>query len=314
MPRWPASSPVPPRTTWSRTSCAGSAIAIAACASDTDGIAPCLKRRYEARTTNLEAFADGAYPFIARAVADRRAASSARSPIRIDISYPAVRRARRPISPPSTRASPMPRRRRPTKRRPRPIPGVDRKQGWTYEQGFTLYRPGADAVTVAVEFYSFSGGAHGYGATDCTLVDLRTGKAAGAGRACSPPARRGSRPWSRSSAPISRSSSSRSPASTTRCSPPTSPSCLREPGHYCWRADRLELIFNAYDVGPYVVGPVRGRCPVRPAEAVAAGRRPDPPLSRLFLRALCRAGRRTVGFLRPMARTYSATSFALHKS
>ena len=30
---------------------------------------------------------------------------------------------------------------------------------------------------------------------------------------------------------------------------------LREPGHYCWRADRLELVFNAYDVGPYAAGP-----------------------------------------------------------
>jgi hypothetical protein len=30
---------------------------------------------------------------------------------------------------------------------------------------------------------------------------------------------------------------------------------LREPGHYCWRADKLELIFNAYEVGPYVSGP-----------------------------------------------------------
>jgi hypothetical protein len=29
---------------------------------------------------------------------------------------------------------------------------------------------------------------------------------------------------------------------------------LREPGHYCWRANRLELIFNAYEVGPYVSG------------------------------------------------------------
>ena len=35
-----------------------------ACAADADGIAPCLKRRYAARTTNLQAFAEGIYPFI----------------------------------------------------------------------------------------------------------------------------------------------------------------------------------------------------------------------------------------------------------
>jgi hypothetical protein len=30
---------------------------------------------------------------------------------------------------------------------------------------------------------------------------------------------------------------------------------LREPGRYCWHANRLEVIFNAYDVGPYASGP-----------------------------------------------------------
>ena len=26
-------------------------------------------------------------------------------------------------------------------------------------------------------------------------------------------------------------------------------------GRYCWHANRLEVIFNAYDVGPYASGP-----------------------------------------------------------
>jgi hypothetical protein len=29
---------------------------------------------------------------------------------------------------------------------------------------------------------------------------------------------------------------------------------LRDPSRYRWRSDRLELIFNAYDVGPYSAG------------------------------------------------------------
>jgi hypothetical protein len=30
---------------------------------------------------------------------------------------------------------------------------------------------------------------------------------------------------------------------------------LRESNNYCWRSNRLELIFNAYEVGPYSSGP-----------------------------------------------------------
>ena len=34
---------------------------------------------------------------------------------------------------------------------------------------------GFDAITVALDFWSYTGGAHGYGAVTCKLVDLRTG-------------------------------------------------------------------------------------------------------------------------------------------
>ena len=30
---------------------------------------------------------------------------------------------------------------------------------------------------------------------------------------------------------------------------------LRDNGHYCWQAGKLELYFNAYEVGPYAAGP-----------------------------------------------------------
>ena len=36
---------------------------------------------------------------------------------------------------------------------------------------------------------------------------------------------------------------------------------LREPAHYCWRANRLELIFNAYESGPTRPAPSRSMCP-----------------------------------------------------
>ncbi len=92
--------------------------------------------------------------------------------------------------------------------------GVDREQEWSAEQGYSLYRPDAHAITVALTFWGYTGGAHGYGSTTCRLVDLRTGKAVAsrgrvrAGRAMAEGGRRDPH------APISRSNSSRTPAST----------------------------------------------------------------------------------------------------
>ena len=132
------------------------------------------------------------------------------------------------------------------------------------------YRPGPNAVTVAVNFDGYGGGANT--ATNCILVDLRTARVP---TACSRRATIGSRPWSRSLAPTSRSSSSRSPASRKRWSPESLAKLLREPAHYCWRANRLELIFNAYDVGPYAAGPFEVYVSCRPVGATVAERRAD---------------------------------------
>ena len=91
------------------------------CAADTDGIAPCLTRRYAARTTNCLRRPRAS---ILSSASSRspRTPSSARSPIP---TTSAIRNstAPPPTSQPSMRASPTPRRRRlPTPRR-RPIPG-----------------------------------------------------------------------------------------------------------------------------------------------------------------------------------------------
>ena len=59
-----------------------------------------------------------------------------------------------------------------------------------------------------------------------------------------------------SSAPTSRSSSSSKPGFEDALEPDKLAKLLREPHRYCWRANQLELIFNAYDVGPYAAGPV----------------------------------------------------------
>jgi hypothetical protein len=46
---------------------------------------------------------------------------------------------------------------------------------YEYEQSFSLHRPGPYLIDVALGTYSFTGGAHGYGAGSTYLIDLRTG-------------------------------------------------------------------------------------------------------------------------------------------
>ena len=57
------------------------------CAADTDGTAPCLKRRYAARTTNLRASAEGIYPFISEQSLTKNA-KLGKITYSYDISYP----------------------------------------------------------------------------------------------------------------------------------------------------------------------------------------------------------------------------------
>src|SRR6266851_3333037 len=116
--------------------------------------------------------------------------------------------------------------------------GLDREQGWTYEQGFTIYRPGANAVTVAVNFYGYSGGAHGFGATTCTLVDLRTGKIEGPGGVFAAGDK-----WLKTMVEIVGADLKKQfvdkPGFEEALEPASLAKLLREPGHYCWHANRL---------------------------------------------------------------------------
>ena len=224
------------------------------CAADTDGIAPCLKRRYAARTTNLLASAEGIYPFISEQSLSKNA-KLGKITYSYDIALSEVRGHHAPTSPPSMRASPMPRKKAVADATPQADSGLDREQEWTYEQSFMTYRPGAQRRHRRGGFLRLQ-----RRRARLRRHQLHPGRSAhGQGRGPRRRVRGGrqvaARPWSRSSAPTSRSSSSRSPASRKRWSPPSLAKLLREPAHYCWRANRLELIFNAYDVGPYAAGP-----------------------------------------------------------
>ncbi len=244
------------------------------CAIDTDGIAPCLKSRYEARTTNLRALADGVYPFIG----EQSIATSGKLgkiTYSIDIGYPAFEGKTADFAAINARFANAAKKAA-DEATPKADSGVDREQGWTYEQGFTLYRPGAQAITVAVNFYGYSGGAHGYGATRCTLVDLRTGKATGPEGVFAAGA-----PWLKTMVEIVGADLKKQfvtkPGFEDALQPAKLATLLREADNYCWRSNRLELIFNAYEVGPYSSGPFEVYVPYDRLKPLLRG---DGPITR----------------------------------
>ena len=99
--------------------------------------------------------------------------------------------------------------------------------------------PGADAVTIAVQFYGYSGGAHGYGATHCTLVDLRTGKAVGPQGVFTP-----GEQWLRVMSQIVGADLKKQfvdkPGFDDALEPANLAKLLSEAGRYCWTGRQLE--------------------------------------------------------------------------
>lgn len=222
-----------------------------ACAADADAIADCLKVRYAARIANLKVIADGVYPFISEH-ALYKVGKVGKITYSIDARYPqfdgttadfaAVNRTFADDAKKSDEDS-----------TPKSNSEVDHEQVWSYEQAFVLHRPSASAITVALDFYGFSGGAHGFGGTVCMLVDLRTGKSVEPEGVFAP-----GDAWLKQMVGIVTADLKKqfvkNPGFDDALEPATLAEMLRDPGHYCWRADRLELIFNAYDVGPYSAG------------------------------------------------------------
>ena len=247
------------------------------CAADTDGIAPCLTRRYAARTTNLRASAEGIYPFISEQSLSKNA-KLGKITYSYDISYPKFEGNTADFSAVNARFANAAKKAI-ADATPQADSGLDREQEWTYEQSFMTYRPDGNAVTIAVNFYGFSGGAHGYGATNCTLVDLRTGKVAG------PAGPDGvfasGDKWLKTMVEIVGADLKKQfvekPGFDEALEPASLAKLLREPAHYCWHANRLELIFNAYEVGPYVSGPFEVYVPYDRLKPLL---RKDGPISR----------------------------------
>ena len=257
--------PVRPGPSASRTSCAGSASATAAAPRDTDGSRPASGGRYAARTTNSGAFADGHSTRSSASSRSPRTASSARSPIRDRYRLSAVRRRRRPTSPRSIARFADAAKKAGDDADAQGGSGVDREQGWTYRAGLQAL-PAERRRRSPWRWISTATAA----ARTATALPLHPGRSAAPARPLTGRRVRGRRrlaqnPGRDRAAPTSRSSFADKPGFDDALSPQARASCCASPVTIAGVSDRLELIFNAYEVGPYSCWPVRGRCPYEPA-------------------------------------------------
>jgi len=219
---------------------------------DPDVIERCLTTRYADRIADLKASAAGPYPFIEDQSIERRGKVGKVS-YTIDLRYPrfagttadftAINRSFADASAKAARET-----------TPTADAGLDREEEWQAEQGYALFRPGPDVITVALTFWAFTGGAHGYGSTGCTLVDLRTGRtvapedvfAAGS-------------PWLREVVAMVGTDLKKqfvdNPGFEDALQTTKLTKTVNTSGHFCWQSDKLQIYFNQYEVGPYSAGP-----------------------------------------------------------
>ena len=131
---------------------------------------------------------------------------------------------------------------------------ADSGQTWSYEQGFALYRPSADAVAVETQLYSYTGGAHGYGGTFASLVDLRSGRIVPPSAVFKPGA-----DWLRSITAMVgadlRKQFVERPGFDDALDPANLTKLMTDPARWLFKANGLRILFNPYDVGSYASGP-----------------------------------------------------------
>lgn len=219
---------------------------------DPDVIVRCLKARYADRIADLKASAAGPYPFIEDQSIERTG-KVGKVTYSIDLRYPrfagktadftAINRSYADAASKAARET-----------TPTAGAGVDREQEWQAEQGYSLYRPDPNVITVALTFWAYTGGAHGYGSTSCTLVDLRTGKTVTPDGVFGPDT-----PWLKEVVAIVGADLKKqfvdNPGFEDALQPNKLTKTVNTSGHFCWQADKLQIYFNQYEVGPYSAGP-----------------------------------------------------------
>ena len=246
-----------------------------ACRVDPDNIENCLKGRYAARTKNLLAYAQGTYPAISEQSLVKQG-KFGKITWSYDITYPRFEGANVDFAAVNARFADAAKKIA-DEWSPKAADGPEREQQWYYEQGFTVERPpGGQAATIIVQFDSYRGGAHGYGATRCTLVDLRTGKVVAPQGVFTP-----GEQWLRVMAQLVGADLKKQfvdkPGFDDALEPANLAKLLSESNRYCWTGKHLELIFNAYDVGPYAAGPYEVNMPYDSLKPIL---RPDGPIAR----------------------------------
>lgn len=246
-----------------------------ACRADPDSIEDCLKSRYAARLKNLRAYAQGSYPAIAEQTLVKQG-KLGKIAWSYDLTYPRFEGANADFSTVNARFADAAKKLA-DEWTPKADDGPDREQQWFYEQGFTVERPpGGHAATIVVQFDSYRGGAHGYGATRCTLVDLRTGKVVGP-----PGVFTSGEQWLRVMTQLVGADLKKQfvdkPGFEDALQPASLAKLLSEADRYCWTGRHLEVVFNAYDVGPYAAGPYEVNIPYDSLKPIL---RPDGPIVR----------------------------------
>lgn len=212
----------------------------AACVVEPAEMEECLESRDRDRTAQLEWLGEGAYPFISEQ-AIVKAGKVRGIPYIIDASYPQFdggtvdfTAVNRQLASAASEAA------------DRVVPGPDADNdggnysgpAWRYEQAFTLYRPGPNAVSVKISYNAYEGGALGIVGVSGMLVDLRTGKAVGPEGVFLPNSN-----WLRELTRIT----------SADINTPNLTDILKQPNRYVFLEDRLELSFNQYEGGPYTV-------------------------------------------------------------
>ena len=212
----------------------------AACVVEPSEMEECLESRDRDRTAQLEWLGEGAYPFISEQ-ATVKAGKVRGIPYVIDASYPQFdggtvdfTAVNRQLASTTSEAA------------DRAVPGPDADNdggnysgpAWRYEQAFTLYKPGPNAVSVKISYNAYEGGALGSVGVSGMLVDLRTGKSVGPEGVFLATSN-----WLRELTRIV----------SADINTPNLVDILKQPNRYVFLEDHLELSFNQYEGGPYTV-------------------------------------------------------------
>jgi uncharacterized protein len=244
-----------------------------ACTGATEAVTRCLGSRYDARIATLKAMGEGPYPFVSEQTL-LRAGKVKATRYEIDAAYPrfdgttadfsAVNQAFAAAAQEGAKNA--------TPGRDAP----DRESTWTYQQTFSLHRPGPSSVSVATTFYSYTGGAHGSSGVIASLVDLRTGRSVPPSGVFLPTA-----PWERTITDLARADLKRQfverPGFNESLEPDNFAKLMKDPDRYLFKEDALVLLFNQYDVAAYVMGPYTVTIPYgKLADLI----RPDGPLAK----------------------------------